>query len=83
VPDAESLIKLLAILGGTLAVLKAGWAVAQFFVGLSKGVENLTTAVTALTKRFDAHTRIVEDDLGDVRERVAALESWRETEGAR
>lgn len=80
--DAETLLTLLAVFGGTIAILKAGWAVAEFFVGLAEGVKSLTAAVHALTERFDEHTQVVTEDLSDVRERVAALESWRQKEAA-
>jgi hypothetical protein len=80
VPDAETLIKMFAIFAGTVAVLKVGWSVAQFFIGLAEGVKNLTAAVRALTERFDEHARDITDGLSDVRERVAALESWRRKE---
>lgn len=77
-PDTESLLKLLALIGGVIAVLKVGWAIAQFFVGLAKGLESLTAAVKALTDRFDEHARDITDGLSDVRERVVKLETWRE-----
>lgn len=76
----ESFVRLLAIAGGSLAVLKIGWSVAEFFVGLAKGLENLTNAVKQLTQRFDEHARDITDGLSDVRERVASLESWRHKE---
>lgn len=76
--DPQHIAAAVGILVGSVTLAKALWAIAQFFVGLSKGLENLTSAVRALTKRFDDHTKIVTNDLSDVRERVAALESWRE-----
>jgi hypothetical protein len=77
-PPAAELIQLLAICGGILALMKVGWAVAAFFVGLAKGLETLTAAVTALTERFDAHASDITDGLSDVRERVAKLEAHHE-----
>ena len=79
-PPVLTIIEFLGIVGGTLAVLKVGWAVAEFFVGLAKGLENLTEAVTNLTERFDQHAHDITDGLSDVRERVASLESWRHKE---
>lgn len=73
----EAILRLLALTGGSLAVLKVGWSVAEFFVGLAKGLENLTKAVTDLTDRFDQHAHDITHGLADIRERVASLESWR------
>ena len=77
-PNLHDSVQLLAIAGGVLAVMKVGWAIAEFFIGLAKGLENLTAAVTALTERFDAHAHDVTDGLADVRERVAKLEAHEE-----
>lgn len=79
-PPLETLLTIVGLIGGTLAVMKVGWAIAGFFIGLSEGLKNLTKAVTALTERFDEHARDITDGLSDVRERVAALESWRRDE---
>lgn len=57
-----------------LAVLKAGFAIARFFVTLAESVKSLTAAVETLTGRFDEHARHVTAELADVRERVARLE---------
>lgn len=67
----------LGIAVALVSLIRAGWAVAQFFSGLSEGLNSLTKAVTTLTDRFDEHTQVVGSDLADVRERVAGLESWR------
>ena len=77
---ATEIAGLLGIIVAVVAIGKAGWAVAQFFVGLSEGLKNLTAAVTTLAERFDDHAQVVQDDLSDMRERVAGLESWRESE---
>lgn len=81
-PPLETLLTLVGLCGGTLAVMKVGWAVAGFFIGLSQGLKNLTEAVEKLAKRFDDHTHLVTDDITKVRheigvigERVAALEA--------
>lgn len=79
-PPVTTVIEVLAVVGGAIAVLKVGWAVAEFFVGLAKGVESLTNAVKALTARFDEHAHEVTHGLADIRERVASLESWRHKE---
>ena len=77
-PPIADLLQVFALCGGVLALMKVGWGVAAFFVGLAKGLENLTTAVTALTERFDAHAHDITHGLSDVRERVAALEAHHE-----
>ena len=77
-PPAE-VATTLGILLAAIAIAKACWAVAQFFIGLAEGLKNLTTVVTALAERFDVHASNVEGDLSDVRERVAGLESWRDS----
>lgn len=81
-PPLDTLLTLIGLFGGTLAVMKVGWAVAGFFIGLSKGLENLTSAVEKLAKRFDTHTTLVTEDITEVRheigamgERVASLEA--------
>lgn len=57
-----------------LSVAKAGFAVARFFADLSANLRALTDAVKVLTQRLDDHR----SEFGDLRERVSALESWRE-----
>lgn len=71
----------LAIVGSLLgcavalsSILKAGFAVAQFFADLSANIRALTDAVRTLTTRLDEHRT----EFSTLRERVAALESWRE-----
>lgn len=76
--DPQHVAAAVGILVGSVTLAKALWAIAQFFIGLSKGLENLTAAVKALTDRFDDHTTVVTKDLTEVRERVASLEAWRE-----
>lgn len=75
--EPQQVATIVGIAVGTLTLGKAAWAVAHFFIGLSEGLKSLTNAVQQLTNRFDAHTQVMTDDLADVRERVAALESWR------
>jgi hypothetical protein len=75
VPNLHESVQLLAICGGVMAAMKVGWAIAEFFIGLAQGLKNLTTAVTALTERFDAHTGLITEDISDLRERVVKLET--------
>lgn len=57
-----------------ISVAKAGFAVARFFADLSANLRALTEAVKVLTQRLDDHR----SEFSDLRERVSALESWRE-----
>ena len=75
--EAAQIATIVGVAVGTLTIGKAAWSVAEFFVGLSEGLKSLTNAVQHLTDRFDNHTQVITDDLADVRERVASLESWR------
>lgn len=70
----EQLGTALAVAVALVSLAKAGFAMARFFAGLSANLQALTDAVKTLTRRLDSHT----SDFGDLRERVAALESWRE-----
>jgi len=68
-------------LGGAVAILtlsKAAWSVAAFFVSMSATLKSLSTSVERLTVRFDAHYEDVHSGLSDVRERLTALETWRD-----
>lgn len=74
--------KLVALVVGLLSIAKVLWAVAEFFIGMSKTLKSLTHSVEKLTARFEAHYADVSEDLADARERIAALEAWREVAGS-
>ena len=57
-----------------IAIVRAGFAVSAFFADLASSLKALTDAVKQLTVRLDEHR----SEFTDLRERVAALESWRE-----
>jgi hypothetical protein len=73
--------KIVTLLVGVISIAKVLWAIAEFFIGMSKTLKTLTTSVERLTHRFEQHYEDVSEDLADARERIAALESWRETAG--
>ena len=64
----------IGILVALVTVAKAAVAVTRFFSDLSTNLVALTEAVKLLTNRIDLHSR----EFSEIRERVAALESWRE-----
>ena len=68
---------LIGLAVAVVSLAKAGLAAARFFSDLAANLRALTEAVRALTMRLDDHGR----DFGHLRERVAALESWREDLG--
>lgn len=70
----EQIAAVIGIAVAVISLAKAGFAVARFFADLSANIKALTDAVRTLTSRLDAHT----GEVNDLRERVAALESWRE-----
>jgi cell shape-determining protein MreC len=74
--------KLVTLLVGVISIAKVLWAVAEFFIGMSKTLKSLTSSVEKLTERFEAHYADVSEDLADARERIAALEAWREVSGS-
>lgn len=73
----EQMVALVGLLGAAFALVKLMFATARFFSDLASNIRALTEAVKALTQRLDDHGR----DFGHLRERVAALESWREDLG--
>ena len=73
----EHVMAALALCGAAFALVKLMFALARFFADLAANLRALTEAVKALTQRLDDHGR----DFGHLRERVAALESWREGQG--
>lgn len=75
--EAKDIATVVAIFVGTITVGKAMWAIAEFFIGLQKGMKQLTDSVEKLTERFDEHHAHVTEGLADVRERLSGLESWR------
>ena len=74
--------KLVTLLVGVISISKVLWAIAEFFIGMSKTLKSLSTSVEKLTERFEAHYADVSEDLADARERIAALEAWREVSGS-
>lgn len=68
----------LGVILSVVAIVKAGFSLARFFVSLGESLRSLTSAVQALTERFDEHARDVTHGLADVRERVARLEGGRD-----
>lgn len=70
----ESVSAAFGLLVVIVALAKSLFAVARFFVELSANVKTLTTAVELLTAELKSHSRQV----NALRERVSALESWRE-----
>lgn len=76
------IFKIVTLLVGVISIAKLLWSVADFFIGMSKTLKTLTTSVERLTHRFEQHYEDVSEDLADARERIAALEAWREVTGA-
>lgn len=70
----EQVATIIGIAVAVTSIAKAGFAVARFFADLSANLRALTDAVKVLTARLDEHR----SEFSDLRERVAALESWRE-----
>lgn len=70
----EQVVAVVGLVGAALAFVRLSLATARFFADLAANLRALTDAVRALTQRLDDHGR----DFGHLRERVAALESWRE-----
>lgn len=66
----------LGVVISTGAILRGGFAMASFFAELKEAIKSLTDAVHQLTERFNLHA----EEMGTMRERVAALESWRQDE---
>jgi hypothetical protein len=69
------------VLGGAVALLtlsKAAWSVAAFFISMSATLKSLSVSVERLTVRFDNHYEDVHSGLSDVRDRLTALETWRD-----
>lgn len=73
----EQGVAVVALCGSAAALVKLLFAGARFFSDLAANLRALTDAVRALTLRLDDHGK----DFGHLRERVAALESWREDLG--
>ena len=70
----EQAIAAIGAVVSVIAIVRAGFAVATFFSDLASNLRALTEAVRALTTQLNEHR----SEFGDLRERVAALESWRE-----
>lgn len=80
--EMPDVFKIVTLLVGLVSISKVLWAIADFFIGMSKTLKSLTTSVEKLTQRFEAHYADVSEDLADARERIASLEAWREVAGS-
>lgn len=76
--NAREILEFLGIAGALFGAAKAAFAIARFFIELASSVRALTDSVQGLTQKFDDHASLVTSDMTTLRERVSALESWRE-----